>query len=74
MFKQGICNGASREVDTLGAGTEKVADILKKGALWLCKGLADLFTADFAQSAARDGITCISRISAEATGAMWTDV
>jgi hypothetical protein len=60
-------------VDTLGAGAEKVADSLNDGALWLCRGLADLFTAEFVQSAARAGITCISRMSAQATGAMWTD-
>ena len=60
-------------VDTLGAGAEKVVGSLDQGALWLCRGLAGLFTAEFVQSAARAGITCISRMSAEATGAMWTD-
>jgi hypothetical protein len=60
-------------VDTLGAGAQKVVGGLNSGALWLCRGLADLFTGEFVQSADHAGITCISRMSAEATGAMWTD-
>jgi hypothetical protein len=60
-------------VDTLGAGAEKVADSFNKGALWLCGGLADIFRDEFVQAAARAGVTCISRMSAEATAAMWTD-
>jgi len=60
-------------VDTLGAGAEQVVGGLNNGALWLCRGLADLFTGEFVQSADHAGITCISRMSAEATGAMWTD-
>ncbi len=60
-------------VDTLGAGAEQVAGSWNKGALWLCRGLADSFKAEYVQTAARAGITCISRMSAEATGAMWTD-
>jgi hypothetical protein len=60
-------------VYTLGAGAEKVADGLNKGALWLCMGLAHLFRAEYVQSASRAGITCITRMSPEATGAMWTD-
>jgi hypothetical protein len=53
-------------VDTLGAGAEQVADSLSKGALWLCRGLADPCAAEFVQSAARPGITCMSRMLAEA--------
>jgi hypothetical protein len=34
-------------VHTLGAGAKKVADSLNKGTLWLCKGLVDLFRAEF---------------------------
>jgi hypothetical protein len=60
-------------VETLGAGAEKVAGSLNKGALWLCRGLADTYRDEFVQSASRAGITCISRMSAKATGAMWTD-
>jgi hypothetical protein len=55
-------------VDTLGAAAETVADSLNKGALWLCRGLAKLFRAAFVQSVACAGITCISRMSAKATG------
>jgi hypothetical protein len=60
-------------VHTLGAGAEKVAGSLNKGALWLCRGLADPFRAEFVQLVSRAGITCISWMSPEATGAMWTD-
>jgi hypothetical protein len=65
-FIQGI-------VGMLGAGAKQVAGSWSKGALWLCRGLADIFSAEFGQTAARAGITCITRMSAEATGAMWTD-
>jgi hypothetical protein len=58
---------------TLGAGAEKVAGTLNEGALWLCRGLADLYKAEFGQSASCAGLTYITRMSAEATGAMWTD-
>jgi hypothetical protein len=60
-------------VYTLGAGAKKVADGLNKGALWLCMGLAHLFRAKYAQLASPAGITCITRMSPKATGAMWTD-
>jgi hypothetical protein len=40
-------------VDTLGAGAEKVQDSLSKGALWLCRGLVDLYRHEFVQAAAR---------------------
>jgi hypothetical protein len=30
-------------VDTLGAGAEKVTGSFNKGALWLCRGLADSY-------------------------------
>jgi hypothetical protein len=36
-------------------------------------GLADIYRAEFAQTAAHAGITCIPRMSAKATGAMWTN-
>jgi hypothetical protein len=52
-------------VDTLGAGADQVAGSWNKGALWLCRGLTDTFKAEYVQTAARAGITCISR--------MWTD-
>jgi hypothetical protein len=42
-------------------------------ALWLCRILADLHKREYAQSAARAGVICISPMSAKATGAMWTD-
>jgi hypothetical protein len=60
-------------VHTLGVGTKKAADSLNKGALWLCWGLADLFRDGFMQSASSAGISCISQMSLEAMGAMWTD-
>jgi hypothetical protein len=60
-------------VHTLGAGAKNVADGLNKGALWLCRGLTDLYRAEFVQAASHAGVTCISRMSPEATGAMWTD-
>jgi hypothetical protein len=61
-------------VQTLGAGAaKKVADSLNKGALWLLRGLAHLFRAELVQWASHAGITCISRMSPEATSAMWTD-
>jgi hypothetical protein len=60
-------------VETLGSGAETVADSLNKGALWLCRGLTDFFRAEFVHSAAHAGVTCIARMSPEATGAMWTD-
>ena len=55
-------------VDTLGAGAEKVAGNLNKGAMWLCRGLADSYKDEFVQSASHAGITCIARMSAKATG------
>jgi hypothetical protein len=60
-------------VNTLGAGAETVAGTFNQGAMWLCRGLADGYHDEFLQSASRAGITCISRMSAKATGAMWTD-
>ena len=60
-------------VDTLGAGAEKVAGTLNKGAMWLCRGLAESYKDEFMQSASHAGIACIARMSAKATGAMWTD-
>jgi hypothetical protein len=60
-------------VDTLGAGAEKVAGSMNKGALWLCRGLANRYKDEFVQAASHAGITCMSRMSPKATGAMWTD-
>jgi hypothetical protein len=57
----------------LGGGVKKVAGCLNQGALWLCRGLADTFRAEFVRSASKAGITCIARMLPEATGAMWTD-
>ncbi len=60
-------------VTTFQAGAKKVADSLNRGAVWLCRGLADLYRAECVQAASCAVITCISRMSVEATGAMWTD-
>jgi hypothetical protein len=60
-------------VNTLGAGTETVVDNLHNGALWLCRILADLYKREFAQSATRAGVICITRMSPKGTAAMWTD-
>jgi hypothetical protein len=73
MSQLAKCKHIQEIVATLGSGAEKVADGLDQGALWLCRGLLDPFKAEFVQSATRAGITCISRMSAQATGAMWTD-
>jgi hypothetical protein len=47
---------------------------LNKVALWLCRGMKDLFGPEFTHSAACAGVTRISWMSAKATVAMWTDV
>jgi hypothetical protein len=60
-------------VNTLGAGTEKVVDNLHNGALWFCRILAGLYKQEFAQSVARAGVICISRMSPKNIAAMWTD-
>jgi hypothetical protein len=61
-------------VNTLGAGTETVVDNLRNGALWLCRILADLYKQEFAQSATRAGVICITQMYPKGTAAMWTDV
>ena len=60
-------------VNILGGGAVNVVGGLHKGALWLCRGMQDLFGLEFTHSAARAGVTCISRMSPKATAAMWTD-
>jgi hypothetical protein len=45
---------------------------LHKGALWLCRGIISIFKDEFAHSAVRAGVTCITRMSPKATAAMWT--
>ena len=58
--------------DTFGAGAETVIDGLHKGALWLCRIMAQLYKDEYAHSAARAGVSCISRMSPKATAAMFT--
>jgi hypothetical protein len=60
-------------VNILGGGAENVVGGLHKRALWLCRGMQDLFGLEFTHSATRAGVTCISRMSPKATPAMWTD-
>jgi hypothetical protein len=60
-------------VNILGGGAVNVVGGLHKGALWLCRGMQDLFGLEFTHSAARAGVTCISRMSLKASAAMWTD-
>ena len=42
-------------VNILGGGAANVVGGLHKGALWLCRGMQDLFGLEFAHSAARAG-------------------
>ena len=64
---------AQEIVKTLGAGAETTVDGLHKGAIWLCKGITEVYKAEYAHSAAGAGLSCISRMSPKATAAMWTD-
>jgi mannitol-specific phosphotransferase system IIBC component len=63
----------SIEIDTLGAGAKKVAGSFIKGCIVATsRGLADSYKDMFVQSVSHIGITCISRMSVKARGAMWT--
>jgi hypothetical protein len=51
-------------VNILGGGAKNVVGGLHKGALWLCRGMQDLFGLEFTHSVARAGVvTCILRRS-----------
>jgi hypothetical protein len=57
---------------TLGAGAETVIDGLHQGASWLCRIMAKLYKDEYAHSAARAGVSCISRMTPKATASMFT--
>jgi hypothetical protein len=60
-------------VNILGGGAASVLGGLNQGALWLCRGMQFAFSPELSHSAARAGVTCITRMSPKASAAMWTD-
>jgi hypothetical protein len=52
--------------NTLGAGAGKLVQGMNKGALWLCRIMAQSYKEEYAHSAGRAGISCITRMTPKA--------